>query len=240
VQQRSRTRRGSAGILRPAFLLSYVKRHRISRKPTEHILRATLRAALCSRTVQHNGHHRAASSISKPKRASNWGVNRAESLEAPFNDPHRRKPRTFSSLSFPASQPHAGFHGLRAEEKEKKNDAPLNPPPAAILPDEQRIDQRIGECSAPGSSATSKKTPLPLRRRRDVVNGMWAPPVVGWPNYLTRYQSQRAPRPAGSSRPQQHAHSRRTIRQPCLGLLSVGMYRCGGWSSVVSLRNIPL
>jgi len=26
----------------------------------------------------------------------------------------------------------------------------------------------------------------------DAVNGMWAPPVMGWPNYLTSYQSQRA------------------------------------------------
>ena len=26
----------------------------------------------------------------------------------------------------------------------------------------------------------------------DVVNGTWAPPVVGWPNYLMSYQSQRA------------------------------------------------
>ena len=26
----------------------------------------------------------------------------------------------------------------------------------------------------------------------DVVNGMWAAPVVGWPNYLISYQSQRA------------------------------------------------
>jgi len=79
-----------------------------------------------------------------------------------------------------------------AQKKKKKNDATPNPPPAAILPDEQRIDNAIGEMLGAWQLGDIEKLHSHYADDVDVVNGMWAPPVVGWPNYLTSYQSQRA------------------------------------------------
>lgn len=78
-----------------------------------------------------------------------------------------------------------------AQKKKKKNDTP-NPPPASILPDEQRIDNAIGEMLGAWQLGDIEKLHAHYADDVDVVNGMWAPPVVGWPNYLTSYQSQRA------------------------------------------------
>jgi ketosteroid isomerase-like protein len=78
-----------------------------------------------------------------------------------------------------------------AQKKKKKNDNP-NPPPAGILPDEQRIDNAIGEMLGAWQLGDIEKLHAHYADDVDVVNGMWAPPVVGWPNYLISYQSQRA------------------------------------------------
>src|SRR3974377_338021 len=78
-----------------------------------------------------------------------------------------------------------------AQKKKKKNDTP-NPPTASILPDEQRIDNAIGEMLGAWQLGDTEKLHPPYADDVDVVNGMWAPPVVGWPNYLASYQSQRA------------------------------------------------
>jgi len=78
-----------------------------------------------------------------------------------------------------------------AQKKKKKNDTP-NPPPATILPDEQRIDNAIGEMLGAWQLGDVEKLHSHYADDVDVVNGMWAPPVVGWPSYLTSYQSQRA------------------------------------------------
>lgn len=78
-----------------------------------------------------------------------------------------------------------------AQKKKKKNDTP-NPPTATILPDEQRIDNAIGEMLGAWQLGDIEKLHSHYSDDVDAVNGMWAPPVVGWPNYLTSYQSQRA------------------------------------------------
>jgi ketosteroid isomerase-like protein len=77
-------------------------------------------------------------------------------------------------------------------KKKKKNDATPNPPTSAILPDEQRIDNAIGEMLGAWQLGDVEKLHAHYADDVDVVNGMWAPPVVGWPNYLASYQSQRA------------------------------------------------
>lgn len=79
-----------------------------------------------------------------------------------------------------------------AQKKKKKNDANPNPPPAGILTDEQRIDNAIGEMLGAWQLGDIEKLHAHYADDVDVVNGMWAPPVVGWPNYLISYQSQRA------------------------------------------------
>jgi len=78
-----------------------------------------------------------------------------------------------------------------AQKKKKKNDTP-NPATSSILPDEQRIDNAIGEMLGAWQLGDVEKLHSHYADDVDVVNGMWAPPVVGWPNYLTSYQSQRA------------------------------------------------
>jgi ketosteroid isomerase-like protein len=79
-----------------------------------------------------------------------------------------------------------------AQKKKKKDDASSNPATATMLPDEQRIDNAIGETLGAWQLGDIEKLHSHYADDVDVVNGMWAPPVVGWPNYLTSYQSQRA------------------------------------------------
>jgi ketosteroid isomerase-like protein len=79
-----------------------------------------------------------------------------------------------------------------AQKKKKKNDTTPNPPTASILPDEQRIDNAIGEMLGAWQLGDIEKLHSHYADDVDVVNGMWAPPVVGWPNYFASYQSQRA------------------------------------------------
>ena len=79
-----------------------------------------------------------------------------------------------------------------AQKKKKKDDSSSNPSTAAMLPDEQRIDNAIGETLGAWQLGDIEKLHSHYADDVDVVNGMWAPPVVGWPNYLISYQSQRA------------------------------------------------
>jgi ketosteroid isomerase-like protein len=79
-----------------------------------------------------------------------------------------------------------------AQKKKKKDDSSSNPATAAMLPDEQRIDNAIGETLGAWQLGDIEKLHSHYADDVDVVNGMWAPPVVGWPNYLASYQSQRA------------------------------------------------
>jgi ketosteroid isomerase-like protein len=81
-----------------------------------------------------------------------------------------------------------------AQKKKKKDDTPPSPPPSVIssIPDEQKIDVAISEML--GAWQVGDTTALHKHIADDisVVNGMWAPPVIGWVNYLSAYQVQRA------------------------------------------------
>ena len=79
-----------------------------------------------------------------------------------------------------------------AQKKKKKNDTTPNPATASILPEEQRIDNAIGEMLGAWQLGDIEKLHSHYADDVNVVNGMWAPPVVGWPSYLTSYQAQRA------------------------------------------------
>lgn len=79
-----------------------------------------------------------------------------------------------------------------AQKKKKKDDNSMAPPAAAQPPDEQKIDVAISETLGAWQLGDIEKLHAHYADDVDVVNGMWAPPVVGWPNYLTSYQSQRA------------------------------------------------
>lgn len=79
-----------------------------------------------------------------------------------------------------------------AQKKKKKDDTSETPTPAVQLPEEQKIDNAIGDMLGAWQLGDIEKLHSHYADDVDVVNGMWAPPVVGWPNYLAGYQSQRA------------------------------------------------
>jgi ketosteroid isomerase-like protein len=84
------------------------------------------------------------------------------------------------------------FATTASAQKKKKNDTPSIPVPAVQTPEEQKIDTSIGEMLGAWQLGDVEKLHAHYADDVDVVNGMWAPPVVGWPNYLVSYQSQRA------------------------------------------------
>jgi ketosteroid isomerase-like protein len=80
-------------------------------------------------------------------------------------------------------------------QKKKKDATP--PPPATTdsrlaLPDEQKIDYLIGEMLGAWQLGDTEKLHETIADDISVVSGNWAPPVVGWANYLAAYQVQRA------------------------------------------------
>lgn len=81
-----------------------------------------------------------------------------------------------------------------AQKKKKKADTP---PPASTsntmaMPDEQRIDYLISEMMGAWQVGDTEKLHKCIADDVSVVNGFWAPPIVGWENYLREYKSQRA------------------------------------------------
>jgi ketosteroid isomerase-like protein len=79
-----------------------------------------------------------------------------------------------------------------AQKKKKKDETPSTSAPTVQTPEEQKLDTAIGEMLGAWQLGDIEKLHAHYADDVDVVNGMWAPPVVGWPNYLISYQSQRA------------------------------------------------
>jgi ketosteroid isomerase-like protein len=81
-----------------------------------------------------------------------------------------------------------------AQKKKKKDDTP---PPASTdnttaMPDEQRIDYLISEMMGAWQVGDIDKLHKCIADDISVVNGFWAPPVIGWDNYLADYKLQRS------------------------------------------------
>jgi ketosteroid isomerase-like protein len=74
-------------------------------------------------------------------------------------------------------------------QKKKKNEQPGSVDARSMIPmgDEQQIDYLISEMLA-----DIEKMHKVYADDVSVVNGMWAPPIFGWTNYLAIYQQQRA------------------------------------------------
>jgi ketosteroid isomerase-like protein len=81
-----------------------------------------------------------------------------------------------------------------AQKNKKKNqaDAPATPNPMLSLPQEQQIDYAISDLLGAWQVGDIEKLHSHYADDVSVVNGVWAPPVVGWTNYLASYQLQRA------------------------------------------------
>jgi len=78
------------------------------------------------------------------------------------------------------------------DKKKKKDDTPPTPNPMLSLSQEQQIDYMISELLGAWQVGDIEKLHSHYAEEVSVVNGSWAPPVVGWTNYLASYQLQRA------------------------------------------------
>lgn len=81
-----------------------------------------------------------------------------------------------------------------AQKKKKSKDEPAPSPAANLLsvPDDQKIDYAIGEMLGAWQVGDTEKLHKNIADDVVVVSGIYAPPVVGWSNYLAAYQQQRA------------------------------------------------
>jgi ketosteroid isomerase-like protein len=78
------------------------------------------------------------------------------------------------------------------KKKQQADQAQPQPDASKSLPDEQRIDLLISDMLGAWQIGDTDKLHKDIADDVVVVNGNWAPPVVGWPEYLRAYQLQRA------------------------------------------------
>lgn len=78
-------------------------------------------------------------------------------------------------------------------QKKKKNEAPAaDNKPVIPMGDEQAVDYMISEMLAAWQLGDIEKLHKDYADDVSIVNGIWAPPVFTWANYLPIYQQQRA------------------------------------------------
>ncbi len=77
---------------------------------------------------------------------------------------------------------------------QKKNKPAAQPDNSSVvpLPDEKQIDYNISEMLGAWQLGDVEKLHKNYADDVMVVNGIYAPPVIGWNNFLTLYQQQRA------------------------------------------------
>jgi ketosteroid isomerase-like protein len=79
-----------------------------------------------------------------------------------------------------------------AAQKKNKQTAPPDSTSVVPLPDEKQIDYNISEMLGAWQLGDTEKLHKNYADDVMVVNGIYAPPVIGWNNFLTLYQQQRA------------------------------------------------
>jgi len=82
-----------------------------------------------------------------------------------------------------------------AAQKKKKSEPPPSsdsPKTLVSLNDEQQIDYLLSEMLGAWQLGDVEKMHADYADDVAIVNGSWAPPIVGWTNYLAVYQQQRA------------------------------------------------
>ncbi len=80
------------------------------------------------------------------------------------------------------------------DKKKKKDSTPATDSSNTLIPlsDEQQIDYMLSEMLGAWQLGDIEKLRKDYADDVSVVNGSWAPPVIGWTNYLAIYQQQRA------------------------------------------------
>src|SRR5262245_5508043 len=76
------------------------------------------------------------------------------------------------------------------DKKKKKEDA--NSSNTALMSDEQQIDYMLSEMMGAWQVGDVEKLHSTFADDVSLVSAAWAPPVMGWANYLAIYQQQRA------------------------------------------------
>jgi uncharacterized protein (TIGR02246 family) len=78
-----------------------------------------------------------------------------------------------------------------AAQKKKKNAPPANTASVVPLPDEQQVDFVISEMLGAWQLNDTERMHKDYAEDVVVVQGVYAPPVIGWTNYLALYQASR-------------------------------------------------
>jgi ketosteroid isomerase-like protein len=87
------------------------------------------------------------------------------------------------------------FPAAAQKEKKKKTEPPPSTDGSKVLntlTDEQQIDYTLSEMLGAWQLGDVEKLHQDYGDDVAVVNGSWAPPILGWTNYLAIYQQQRA------------------------------------------------
>lgn len=103
--------------------------------------------------------------------------------------------RFFFLLAFGVLLASAAFAQKDKKNKNKDNpatDKAVSDDLMQKLPDQDKIDFVISEMLGAWQIGDIEKLHKNISDDVIVVNGNWAPPIVGWSNYLTGYQAQRA------------------------------------------------
>jgi ketosteroid isomerase-like protein len=79
-----------------------------------------------------------------------------------------------------------------AAQKKKKDTPPTDSNPNLPTGDQQQIDYTISEMLGAWQIGDTDRMHNDYADDVSVVNGIWAPPVFTWANYLAAYQQQRA------------------------------------------------
>lgn len=82
--------------------------------------------------------------------------------------------------------------GAGQKDKKKKNATEADGKPIVPLPDEQQIDYMISTMMGAWQLNDVERMHQCYADDATFVSGTWAPPVLGWGNYLPLYQLQRA------------------------------------------------
>lgn len=79
------------------------------------------------------------------------------------------------------------------DKKKKKDETPADSSKTVVpMTDEQQIDYMLSEMLGAWQVGDVEKLHAKYADDVSMVNGSWAPPVIGWANYLAIYQQQRA------------------------------------------------
>lgn len=112
--------------------------------------------------------------------------------------PARRGTLRIFALLLSVAMVYASATAANAQQKDKKNKK--NPPvvdnsssnPVIPLTDEQQIDYMISEVLGAWQIGDSERMHKNYSDEVSVVNGGWAPPIMGWANFEALYKQQRS------------------------------------------------